>query len=121
MSQGIGTKCDICDKLVSGGLWSHKMIYHHSKRVACPYCGITVKDRGLKFHIERCHTEGRRTYYCEKCDKTYKDMTQFKFHLVAQHNDTSQGNVKIFTCEYCQLKVPSSSVLEKHIKKVHGE
>ena len=121
ISQGIGMHCDICNKLVPGNMWNHKMTYHHSKRVACPHCGVTVKDSGLKLHIEKNHTEGRRTYYCEKCDKTYKDNDQFKFHLVAQHNDTSKGNVRVFTCEYCQRKAPCSSTLEKHTKIVHGE
>ena len=121
ISQGIGTKCDICNKLLLiDNLWSHKRTHHNYKLVQCPQCGVTIKDFYLKKHIENKH-EGHPGYSCEKCDKTYKDFQHFKFHLVAQHNDTSLGNKKVFTCEYCRMKCRSPYFLENHIKRVHGE
>ena len=122
ISQGIGTKCDICNKLLlSDSLWGHKRTHPNYKLVQCPHCGITVKDFSLEDHIERRHNEGRLVYSCGKCDKTYKDFEHFKFHLVVQHNDTSLGKKKVFTCEYCQLKSRSRQHLELHMKVVHGE
>ena len=121
ISQGIGMKCDICDKLMVSGLWNHKKTHHNYKHIPCPQCGVTVKDTGLRRHIERMHTDRPASYSCNKCDKTWKTIESFTFHLVAEHNDTSLGNRNVFTCEYCQLKFDKSWNLELHIKVVHGK
>ena len=90
----------------------------------CEYCGIAVMHIGA--HVKNKHTNVEKKIVekimnvCPKCSYQGLDFTNFKFHMMMKHDDTSFGTVKIFQCEFCDYKHFKKRALTRHTEGVHG-
>ena len=55
-----------------------------------------------------------RTYYCEECEKAFRDITTLNTHLNSyKHNP---GRYTTYDCEICNFHTKIKTAMNKHIK-----
>ena len=69
----------------------------------------------LKRHVSCVH-EGNKHFKCEKCHKTFGQLSNLKDHMVYVHE-----NEKNFQCDQCDYRCKRVYELKKHIFNVHDE
>ena len=90
-------------------------------KTVCEVCGQSVLD--VKAHVARMHSETKpagKMYMCPVCGRQTRDVSYFRFHMMAKHNDTSYGSVKVYKCDQCDYQNHSRYVISKHKRLVHG-
>lgn len=70
--------------------------------------------RSYENHLERKHGENR--YYCEQCNKTYKNSFQLCLHNFTSH--TNNGRYKCIICDFSTLHRTS---IKTHLQKHDGD
>lgn len=84
----ISYSCDTCRKQFRDKnlLKSHIVVHIEEKRFKCPRC---PKSFSLKYafdnHMVVEHSEVKRPHSCDKCDKTYRWLSDLKKHIRAEH------------------------------------
>jgi len=77
---------------------------------------IMLDDDDIEGNIDRTSENGlRNSKECPDCDKTFKSVSNMKFH----HRSIHQG-VK-FSCDKCEFKTARQDHLKKHVLVAHTE
>ncbi|XP_055617048.1 transcription factor grauzone-like [Toxorhynchites rutilus septentrionalis] len=81
--------CDQCDYKTKKKtlLNRHRITHHQDERpFACDKCNSTFKyKRALTVHIATKHKEGKTSYKCNFCDRTFASSTNFYTHRKNRH------------------------------------
>merc|ERR1719350_1864283 len=70
----------------------------------------------MNSHIENIHGEGRKSFKCETCNKTFQHKGNLRVHIEAVH----EGK-KPFECDICNLSFSSKRTKILHTKRIHNE
>lgn len=105
--------CDLCGKsFKAAGNLSNHMRSHQGDRskYVCKLCGKGfLFNHALKKHII-LHTDVR-PFACNKCDKSYKDLTDLR-----RHKFSHGGYEKTFKCVVCPKAFFEAKSLRYHVK-----
>ncbi|GIY92280.1 zinc finger protein 710 [Caerostris extrusa] len=125
----VGHFCHLCDAVIK----SYRLYYLHmhnlhqlEKRFQCiiTACSKTFSETySFHEHIYAGHNQ-KSEHYCSMCDNVFADDEELQDHLVnAEHankNHIQSVHSEIAnTCEICDVKLPTSQALWKHLS-VHN-
>ena len=122
-------KCNFenCDKAFShkSHLQQHKTSVHDKiRRYNCDKCDSKFyKNDSLKRHLIVVHNQRPcKNYFtawsnlkCSTCNKVYRDTSEFKNHILTQHEGYR------FDCPYCDTVFSWKNTLNRHIRINHQE
>ncbi|CAB3372859.1 Hypothetical predicted protein [Cloeon dipterum] len=103
--------CNICGKLLHSKLMLRQHMRVHMDPLPCQVCGkMLVPDR-LRVHMRR-HKD-QRPYFCTKCGASFQFAHKLKIHM-HMHAESK------FSCERCTFKASKKTVLNIHMRELHG-
>ena len=112
-------KCLTCESQFSTkpNLKAHISVVHEKKKsFMCHSCpSAFIRDAQLKLHIDSVHLK-LKPYKCDKCNQ-YFSKPVLKQHILMVHEGKKPE--KKFCCDECGVKLPSRTLLKKHIKVKH--
>ena len=94
------------------------------EKTVCEYCGVAVKH--IRPHIQTIHSSVERKPVekkmnaCPSCSYRGVDISNFRFHMMMKHNDTSHGTVRVYQCKICDYKHYQKKAIKRHLSGVHG-
>ena len=113
-------KCLTCESQFSTkqNLKGHISVVHEkNKPFMCHSCpSAFIRDAQLKLHIESVHLK-LKPYKCDKCTQYFSRPFVLKQHIVMVHEGKMPE--KKFCCDECGIKLPSRTLLKRHIKVKH--
>lgn len=77
------------------------------------YVGLYLHRRKNHMKIEK--ETKKMTYTCSDCGKEYNNKKNLVDHQKIKHQ-----NILPFSCEHCDKRFPSGSMMRTHIKNVHS-
>ena len=82
-SENFVLNCSVCDISFSDKiLLDQHMSSHKVDGVSCDICGLFVRSKWLKKHMEKHKSSTSLNYQCKKCGKQYKLEYSFMRHIV---------------------------------------
>ena len=121
------TNCDECPASFSSNekLTIHKKNKHmkhvrNHKSAACSYCGIVVKSRSLKKHMDSCIKEkkpkkGRKRHICESCGFSTDTVKRLDIHI-NKHEKQNKLKGLVHKCKYCNYFSERLASKKRHEK-----
>ena len=104
-------KCAHCDKYFNqlGSRGRHVQSIHEVKlRFKCDRCDKKFTTNAyLKDHVLIYHTNRKRSYFCNSCEKSF-----FRKYDLNLHEDTVHKGIKRFKCEMCSQCFAQKGVLD---------
>ncbi|CAL8129169.1 unnamed protein product [Orchesella dallaii] len=105
-------KCEICNKsFFSSYKLKRHMIVHNKngeKPYSCTICGKAYHQKsGLTTH-SAVHS-GTRPFKCLKCSKTFRHISNYKYHVKVKHS-----KLRPFKCEICDNSYKSKATRDQH-------
>ena len=121
--------CEICEfkTFHKSSIKHHMKSVHHKedKNKWCKVCEQNISYNYFKAHMKAVH-EGVR-FFCDVCDKSYKDKKNLKYHLKMNHPETMEDQevkketMTQYSCEICEFKSPHYSGVHHHMKGIHDK
>ncbi|XP_067642137.1 zinc finger protein 391-like [Eurosta solidaginis] len=82
----------------------------------CPQCNQGfAKSVELTDHVNQVHPVGSRPFFCDHCDRSYRDNRNLKEHIVQMHQDKIKEQENHFQCSECPRAFLDNSALKKHM------
>ncbi|XP_064075963.1 zinc finger protein 62 homolog isoform X3 [Vanessa tameamea] len=109
----VDCRCQLCGQEFAyfGYLISHTNIAHPQNSFICDNCGERFnKKRDLAMHIRHYHRDGG--YPCDECSEIFESHILLRKH---------RNNFHFRRCKSCDLRFPSYTLLQKHIKCDHSD
>ena len=111
-------KCPHCDKYFTqlGSRGRHVQSIHEVKlRFKCDRCEKKFTTNAyLQDHVLIYHTNRKRSYFCNSCEKSF-----FRKYDLNLHEDTVHKGIKRFKCEMCSQCFAQKGVLDRHVQSLH--
>ncbi|KAJ8311650.1 hypothetical protein KUTeg_011005 [Tegillarca granosa] len=114
-------KCGLSFKAL-GTLGIHKRYRHRTfKAYQCELCGACFKMPDTL----RCHkrTHEKPQYTCEYCNKDFRSLDGFKYHMLLVHKTDkglNQYRFRVFSCNFCGKMFGHKSNYDYHLKTHTG-
>ena len=114
-------QCRFCERYFGNKytLKSHVQRFHLNtgdRSVTCDICQKRIDKYNIKAHRAN-HT---KNFVCPKCDYQVKSSAVFRYHMMTEHNDTSNGTVRIHHCNYCDYNHTKRNAVNIHMQSVHS-
>jgi predicted RNA-binding Zn-ribbon protein involved in translation (DUF1610 family) len=93
-----------------------KRHFDTGEKYTCPKCPQKFKSWGELYYHNAVHTT-ERNFVCDICSKAFKAKRDLRNHKIRHE----QKDVKLFVCNYCQLKLKNRYTLNRHILIHTGE
>ena len=111
--------CGQCSYVIFGKDKMHDHVRNH-KSAACSYCGIVVKSRSLKKHMDRCIKEkkpkkGRKRHICESCGFSTDTGKRLNIHI-NKHEKQNKLKGLVHKCKYCNYFSERLASKKRHEK-----
>lgn len=115
--------CHICGKSfkTSSSLATHMRNHSELKPEVCEVCGFSAINKGKMRRHMKSHTK-ERNYQCGICGKMFLYSYNVTAHIKHVHNREKRvtPSEERLTCFLCNLKFPTVTKTNEHMKTMHG-
>ncbi|KAG5675157.1 hypothetical protein PVAND_005083 [Polypedilum vanderplanki] len=114
--------CSYCGKILmtERNLKLHIHAIHKNLRYDCTVCSKSFTYKSAMYrHRDREHGKGK-IFQCDKCPQRVGTKHELILHNERHHNSMREIAKPEYMCVHCGICFPSSFVLSRHERRIHG-